>query len=139
MLSPGHTLQGARRPALLLRASREMCILAVASGVHPGFPLVVVHNREELAARPASPCQRWPGSVVCAKDLLSNGTWMGLNEKLGVFCSLTNMRHRAERALTRSPEDCLSMQCCTTAPRWDPWAPCAAWPRRGTSTASTPA
>ena len=93
MLSPGHTLQGARRPALLLRASREMCILAVASGVHPGFPLVVVHNREELAARPASPCQRWPGSVVCAKDLLSNGTWMGLNEKLGVFCSLTNMRH----------------------------------------------
>jgi len=36
---------------------------------------------------------------------------------------------RAERALTRSPEDCLSMQCCTTAPRWDPWAPCAAWPR----------
>ena len=87
MLSLGHTLPGVRRPALL-RSGRKMCILAVASGVHPGFPLVVVHNREELAARPTSPCQRWPGNVVCAKDLLSNGTWMGLNEKADVFCSL---------------------------------------------------
>ena len=70
----------------------RMCIIAVASGCHSDFPLVCIHNREEVAGRPTSPCERRGNGVVCAVDELKGGTWMGMNVQTGLFCSLTNLR-----------------------------------------------
>lgn len=69
-----------------------MCIIAVASGCHPDFPLVCIHNREEVAGRPTSSCERRNNDVICAIDELKGGTWMGMNMQTGLFCSLTNLR-----------------------------------------------
>ena len=69
-----------------------MCIIGVASGCHPDFPLVCIHNREEVAGRPTSPCELRDNAVICAVDELKGGTWMGMNVRTGLFCSLTNLR-----------------------------------------------
>eukprot|EP01043_Picozoa_sp_COSAG02_P077737 COSAG02_NODE_17169_length_1023_cov_12.635281_1_plen_242_part_00 len=69
-----------------------MCIIGVASGAHPDFPLVCIHNREEVAGRPTSRCERRDNAVICAVDELKGGTWMGMNVQTGLFCSLTNLR-----------------------------------------------
>lgn len=71
-----------------------MCIIAVAAGCHPNFPLVCIHNREEVLDRPTTQCRVDPSNsaVICARDDLAGGTWMGINTLSGVFCSLTNLR-----------------------------------------------
>ena len=71
-----------------------MCIIGVAAGCHPDFPLICVHNREEVLDRPTTRCRADPDSngVICARDQLAGGTWMGINRLSGMFCSLTNLR-----------------------------------------------
>lgn len=70
-----------------------MCVLAFAWNVHPRWRLLLVGNRDEAYARPASPVHRWadaPG-VVAGRDLEAGGTWMGLNES-GRAAVVTNVR-----------------------------------------------
>lgn len=70
-----------------------MCLILIAYQVHPGFPLVVLANRDEFLARPARPMQWWPErpGVLAGKDLQAGGTWMGMSRS-GRFAALTNHR-----------------------------------------------
>ena len=52
-----------------------MCLILVASRVHPEFPLVVAANRDEFHARPTEPAGFWkdrPG-VLAGRDLEAGG------------------------------------------------------------------
>lgn len=72
-----------------------MCTLAIYFQVFPEFPVIIAANRDEYLARPALP----PTSlldrphVVGGKDLVANGTWLGMNE-FGLVAGLLN-RSRA--------------------------------------------
>lgn len=61
--------------------------------VHPRWLLVVAGNRDELHARPTQSLERWPQaqSVLAGRDLLSDGTWLGVSEQ-GRFAVITNLR-----------------------------------------------
>ena len=76
-----------------------MCLVALAIDQHRRFPLVVVANRDEYFARPASPMAWWsqgPGlpAVLSGRDLQSGGTWLGLTTA-GRLALLTNVRNPA--------------------------------------------
>lgn len=68
-----------------------MCTLVVAARVIPGFPLVVVANRDEQLDRASSPPLWWSGPprFIAPRDEVAGGTWLGLNEA-GVFVAITN-------------------------------------------------
>ncbi len=78
-----------------------MCLMVVAAGIVPGYPLICFHNREEAYSRPTGACdvEHHSGdpSVICARDQRSHGTWMGFNVRTGAFAMLTNARHRLKR------------------------------------------
>lgn len=68
-----------------------MCVLAVWLGMDPQRPLVVAANRDEAYARPSQgPTELKPG-VLAGKDLVSGGTWLGVNQH-GLFIAVTNRR-----------------------------------------------
>jgi uncharacterized protein with NRDE domain len=70
-----------------------MCLILIAWRRHPGFPLVVAANRDELHARPAAPAGFWkdhPG-ILAGRDLEAGGTWMGVTRS-GRFAAVTNYR-----------------------------------------------
>lgn len=71
--------------------ARHMCTLVVAARAVPGFPLVIVANRDEQRDRASSPPRRWAGgtSFVAPRDEVAGGTWLGLNEA-GLFVAITN-------------------------------------------------
>ena len=67
-----------------------MCTLVVAARVVPGFPLVIVANRDEDRERASSPPLWWGADgFVAPRDDVAGGTWLGLNEA-GVFVAITN-------------------------------------------------
>jgi uncharacterized protein with NRDE domain len=66
-----------------------MCTVLVAAGVLPGYPLVVVANRDERLGRPARGPLLWPEGFVAPRDELAGGTWLGLGAG-GVFVGITN-------------------------------------------------
>ncbi|OJY25247.1 MAG: hypothetical protein BGO98_03730 [Myxococcales bacterium 68-20] len=66
-----------------------MCTLVIAARTVPGFPLVVVANRDEQRARASSPPLRWKEGFVAPRDDVAGGTWLGLNDA-GVFVAITN-------------------------------------------------
>lgn len=67
-----------------------MCTLITSFRQHPGFPLVVAANRDEVRSRPASAPRLWDGEAfVAPKDEQSGGSWLGLNRH-GVFVAITN-------------------------------------------------
>ena len=70
-----------------------MCLILLAWRCHPGYPLVVAANRDELFARPTAPASYWeqaPG-LLAGRDLDAGGTWMGMTRR-GRFAALTNFR-----------------------------------------------
>ena len=70
-----------------------MCLILVASRVHPDFPLVIAANRDEFHARPAEAVAFWqdkPG-ILAGRDLEAGGTWLGVSRS-GRFSSVTNYR-----------------------------------------------
>ena len=70
-----------------------MCLILVASRVHPDFPLVVAANRDEFHARSSEPSGFWkdrPG-ILAGRDLEAGGTWLGVSRS-GRFASVTNYR-----------------------------------------------
>ena len=72
-----------------------MCTLAIYFKVFPDYPVVIAANRDEFLARPALPPTNLleHPHVVGGKDLLANGTWLGMNQ-YGLVAGLLN-RSRA--------------------------------------------
>jgi uncharacterized protein with NRDE domain len=66
-----------------------MCTLVVAAKLVPGFPLVIVANRDEKLDRASSPPFRWEAGFIAPRDEVAGGTWLGLNDA-GVFVAITN-------------------------------------------------
>ena len=73
-----------------------MCLIALALGQHPRFPLVIAANRDEFLHRPAAALGWWhahpdDAPLLAGRDLQAGGTWMGLNAT-GRIALLTNVR-----------------------------------------------
>ncbi|MFI5285661.1 MAG: NRDE family protein [Candidatus Dormibacteria bacterium] len=75
-----------------------MCTILLAWRCHPGTPIVLAANRDELIARPSAP----PGvlsespRIVGGRDLAAGGTWLAVAAD-GSVCAVTN-RHPGEGA-----------------------------------------
>jgi uncharacterized protein with NRDE domain len=72
-----------------------MCLIAMAWGVSPQYPLVIAANRDEYYARPTAPLALWTTKagyrIASGRDLRDGGTWMGFTTS-GRFAMLTNLR-----------------------------------------------
>jgi uncharacterized protein with NRDE domain len=101
-----------------------MCVLAMAWNIHPRWRLVLAGNRDELHARPSAPLQRWPEAprVLGGKDLLSGGTWLGVNDG-GGLAVVTNLRGFGPPEPGRPSRGLLASDLLTGAGRWADPAP----------------
>jgi uncharacterized protein with NRDE domain len=70
-----------------------MCLIAIARGVSPKWPLVIAANRDEFYARPTRPAQAWDEDprVIGGRDLRAAGSWLAWR-KGGRFAAVTNVR-----------------------------------------------
>ena len=69
-----------------------MCVVAFAHHVHPRWRLLLAGNRDEFHARPTAALARWPGTgLLAGRDLVSGGTWVGLDAR-GRVAVVTNVR-----------------------------------------------
>ena len=70
-----------------------MCLIVVALGVAPRYPLVVAANRDEQHARPTRAAAWWSDAphVVGGRDLQAGGTWLAMDRR-GRFAAVTNIR-----------------------------------------------
>lgn len=70
-----------------------MCLVVLATGLHPDYPLILAANRDEFHARPAKEAHWWPDKpdVVGGRDLQAGGTWLAL-QRGGRFATVTNFR-----------------------------------------------
>ncbi len=70
-----------------------MCILFVANGVHPAYPLVIAANRDEFFNRPSIGVHYWEDSpkILAGRDMQAGGSWLGIN-KDGRIAAVTNVR-----------------------------------------------
>jgi len=73
-----------------------MCLLAIAVGAHPSWPLVIAANRDEFYARPTARAGWWVDApqVFGGRDLEHGGTWLGVTRH-GRIAALTNFRDPA--------------------------------------------
>jgi hypothetical protein len=95
---------------------QTVCTILLAWRAHPGVPIVLAANRDELIARPSqSPgvLQTHP-LVLGGRDLVAGGTWLAVGID-GTLCAVTNRRppkglrlHPIRRAVpgARSPSSC---------------------------------
>jgi uncharacterized protein with NRDE domain len=83
-----------------------MCLIAMAWGVSPEYPLVIASNRDEFYARPTAALAHWHSpagqTIVSGRDLQSGGTWMGFTPQ-GRFAMLTNVRNPAASVPAGTP------------------------------------
>jgi uncharacterized protein with NRDE domain len=70
-----------------------MCLIAIATQIHPLYPLIIAANRDEFYHRPTAPLAFWQGQpdILAGRDLEQNGTWLGIT-KTGRFAAITNFR-----------------------------------------------
>ena len=70
-----------------------MCLLAFAWQIHSQYPLILIGNRDEFYARPATPIRFWPDApqVLAGRDEKEGGTWLGVTRS-GRWAALTNYR-----------------------------------------------
>ena len=70
-----------------------MCLILIACGAHPDFPLVIAANRDEYYQRPTARAAYWPDHkhILAGRDLECKGTWLGVT-RAGRFAALTNFR-----------------------------------------------
>ncbi len=70
-----------------------MCLIVVALGVTPRYPLVVAANRDEQHARPTRAAAWWSDAprVIGGRDLYAGGTWLAMDRR-GRFAAVTNIR-----------------------------------------------
>jgi uncharacterized protein with NRDE domain len=83
-----------------------MCLIALALGMHPDFPLVIAANRDEFFDRPTAPLSEWRSdagtAIVGGRDLRGGGAAMALTRN-GRIAMLTNVRDPLDtRSYTRS-------------------------------------
>lgn len=75
-----------------------MCTLALYFQEFEDYPLIIAANRDEFFSRPSAPPQvlgRDP-LILAGKDLLSGGTWLGINEN-GLLAGILNRRSEKDR------------------------------------------
>lgn len=82
-----------------------MCILFMALGVNPDYPLILCANRDEFHHRPAAPAHFWApdNHILAGQDLLAGGTWLGTHRQ-GRVAALTNIRspqHHSDNRASR--------------------------------------
>jgi uncharacterized protein with NRDE domain len=70
-----------------------MCLILIACGAHPDFPLVIAANRDEYYQRPTAQAAYWKdhSHILAGRDLECMGTWLGVTRD-GRFAALTNYR-----------------------------------------------
>lgn len=70
-----------------------MCLILIAHGAHPDFPLVIAANRDEYYRRPTAGAAFWQDHprILAGRDLECMGTWLGVT-RAGRFAALTNFR-----------------------------------------------
>lgn len=70
-----------------------MCVLALAWNFHPRWRLLLAGNRDEFHQRPTAALSRWEGkpSLLAGRDLVSSGTWAGIDDQ-GRLAVVTNVR-----------------------------------------------
>jgi uncharacterized protein with NRDE domain len=70
-----------------------MCTLVFYFHVFPEYPIVIGANRDELLTRPSAPPLQLRSDpwVYGGQDLVSGGTWLGINEH-GVVAAILNRR-----------------------------------------------
>lgn len=70
-----------------------MCLIVLALGQHPEYPLILAANRDEFHARPTQDAHWWPDApnVVGGRDLQAGGTWLAAHRN-GRFATVTNFR-----------------------------------------------
>lgn len=75
-----------------------MCLVMLALGMHPDYPLVLAANRDEFHRRPTREAHAWPDApgVVGGRDLEKGGTWLGVAGR-GALAVVTNFRDPANR------------------------------------------
>lgn len=75
-----------------------MCLILIACGAHPDFPLVIAANRDEYYRRPSAQAAYWTdhSHILAGRDLECMGTWLGVTRS-GRFAALTNFRDPRER------------------------------------------
>ena len=83
-----------------------MCLIALALGMHPDYPLVIAANRDEFFDRPTAPMSEWlSGSgmpIIGGRDLRGGGAAMALSRK-GRIAMPTNVRDPLDnKVYTRS-------------------------------------
>ncbi len=73
---------------------RRMCVVALAWRVHEDWPIILVGNRDEFHARPASALQPWDdgSGIVAGRDLQAGGTWLGVQPAQRRITVVTNVR-----------------------------------------------
>ncbi len=80
-----------------------MCLLLIAIDATPGFPLLLLGNRDEFHARASTSAQAWieDAHVVGGRDLVAGGSWLALRDD-GRFAAVTNLRTGVPATAPRS-------------------------------------
>ena len=70
-----------------------MCLIVLAIGQHPEYPLVLAANRDEFHARPTADADWWDDrpDVLGGRDLQAGGTWLAVS-RTGRLATVTNFR-----------------------------------------------
>ena len=73
-----------------------MCLILFSYKEHPGYPLILVANRDEFYDRPTLPLAAWQEApnIYAGRDLKGSGTWLGVS-RCGRIAALTNYRDPA--------------------------------------------
>ena len=68
-----------------------MCLIVLALGAHPDYPLILAANRDEFYARPTREAAWWPDNphILGGRDLQAGGTWLAAHRS-GRFATVTN-------------------------------------------------
>ncbi len=77
-----------------------MCVIFLSYKQHQKYPLILLANRDEFYDRPTAAADVWEDFpyILAGKDLVGNGTWLGVTES-GRFSAVTNFRDsRQEKA-----------------------------------------
>jgi uncharacterized protein with NRDE domain len=89
-----------------------MCLILLATRVHPDWPLVIAANRDEWRDRAANSAQWWRDApnLLAGRDLRAGGTWMGIT-RTGRVAAITNFRDPADRRTTAPSRGKLVTEC----------------------------
>jgi len=71
-----------------------MCILGLHLAAGAGGGLLLAHTRDEALQRATTPPRIDASGVLCARDALGGGTWLGVHRGSRLLVALTNVRRR---------------------------------------------